>query len=93
MHIPAEPKNHIVVDTTWNEAFDLSLEQQNEGRMQFIAGLTKQYIIQRSDATTIILDVGCGSGRYISAMHDENKHSLFIGLDLDFKGVQITKKE
>jgi hypothetical protein len=29
---------------------------------------------------------------YISAMHgSENKHSLFIGLDLDLKGVQIAK--
>lgn len=92
MHTPAERKNHIVVDTTWNEAFDLSLEHQSEGRMQFIAGLTNQYI-QHSDATTtIILDVGCGSGRYISAVHDENKHILFIGIDLDLKGVQIAKR-
>jgi ubiquinone/menaquinone biosynthesis C-methylase UbiE len=30
--------------------------------------------------------------KYISAMHGgENKHSLFIGLDLDLKGVQIAK--
>jgi ubiquinone/menaquinone biosynthesis C-methylase UbiE len=91
MHTLAKRKNHIVVDTNWNEAFDLSLEHQSEGRMQFIAGLTNQYI-QRSDARTIILDVGCGSGKYISAMHDENRDSLFIGLDLDLKGVQIAKR-
>jgi hypothetical protein len=59
--------------------------------MQFIAGLTDQHI-QRSEATTIILDVVSGSGKYISAMHGgENKHSLFMGLDLDLKGVQIAK--
>jgi hypothetical protein len=59
--------------------------------MQFIAGLATQHI-QWSDATTIILGVRCGLGIYISAMHgSENKHSLFMGLDLDSKGVQIAK--
>jgi hypothetical protein len=51
MHTLAKRKNHIVVDTNWNEAFDLSLEHQSEGRMQFIADLTNQNIIQQSNAT------------------------------------------
>jgi 2-polyprenyl-3-methyl-5-hydroxy-6-metoxy-1,4-benzoquinol methylase len=91
MHTRAEREDHIVVDTSWDEVFDSSLEDQTEGRMQLIAGLTNQHL-QQSDATKIILDVGCGSGKYISAMYDENKHSLFIGLDLDLKGVQIAKR-
>lgn len=87
----AERKNHIVVDTVWDETFDSSLEHQNEGRMQFIVGLSNKYI-QPNDPTKIILDAGCGSGKYISAMNNENKHGLFIGLDLDLKGVQIAKR-
>jgi ubiquinone/menaquinone biosynthesis C-methylase UbiE len=60
--------------------------------MKFIAGRTNHHI-QWSDATTIILDVRCGSGKYISATHGgENKHSLSIGLDLDLKGMQIAKR-
>src|SRR5687768_5204409 len=77
------------MEVNWTEAFDLSLEYHDEGRMQFIAGLTNQYI-QHNDVSMIILDVGCGSGKYTSEIHDENKHSLFIGLDL--KGVQIAKR-
>jgi ubiquinone/menaquinone biosynthesis C-methylase UbiE len=87
----AERKKHIIVDTIWDEAFDSSLEYQSEGRTQFIVDLSSQYI-QTSDATKIILDVGCGSGKYISAMNNKNEHSLFIGLDLDLKGVQIAKR-
>jgi ubiquinone/menaquinone biosynthesis C-methylase UbiE len=92
MHTLAKRKNHIVVDTIWNEAFDLSLEQQDEGRMQFMVDLSNQYIHHSDATTTIILDVGCGSGRYISRMYGENKDSLFIGLDLDLKGVQIARR-
>jgi 2-polyprenyl-3-methyl-5-hydroxy-6-metoxy-1,4-benzoquinol methylase len=95
MHTRDERKDHIAVDTIWNEAFDFSLEHQSEGRMQFVVDLSNQYIQQRNDAiatTTIILDVGCGSGKYISAMNSETQHSLFIGLDLDLKGVQIAKR-
>jgi hypothetical protein len=40
MHTRAERKSHIAMDTIWNEAFDLSLEHQDEGRMKFIVSLT-----------------------------------------------------
>jgi ribosomal protein L11 methylase PrmA len=86
MHTRAERKSHIAVDTSWEEVFDSSLDDLSTGRMQFIADLTNQHI-EWSNATTMMLDLGCGSGIYISAMHGgENKHSLFIGLDLDLKG-------
>jgi SAM-dependent methyltransferase len=91
MHTRADHKNHIVVDVNWTEAFDLYSEGQNKGRMQFVTGLTNQYI-KRGNATAIILDIGCGSGKYISAMCDENKDSLYIGVDLHLRGVQIAKR-
>jgi hypothetical protein len=56
MHTRAERKSYIVVDVSWDEVFDLSLYDLNTGRAQFVAGLTDQHI-QRSDATTIILDM------------------------------------
>ena len=92
MHTRDERKKHIVVDTIWNEVFDSSLEHQNEGRMQFIIDLSNQYVQHTDPHNSIILDMGCGSGKYISAMYGENKYSLFIGLDLDLTGVQIAKR-
>lgn len=59
--------------------------------MQFIVGLTSQYI-QGNDPTMKIVDIGCGSGRYIHALRSENRDSLFIGVDLDLEGVQIAKR-
>jgi ubiquinone/menaquinone biosynthesis C-methylase UbiE len=91
MHTRTERKNHIAVDTSWNEAFDSFLEQQSDGRMRFIFSLTNQYI-QGNDPTMKIVDIGCGSGRYVHAMYSENKDSLFIGLDLDLEGVRIAKR-
>src|ERR671921_665451 len=91
MHTRTERKNHIAVDTSWNEAFDSFLEQQSDGRMRFIFSLTNQYI-QGNDPTMKIVDIGCGSGRYVHTMYSENKDSLFIGLDLDLEGVRIAKR-
>jgi methylase of polypeptide subunit release factors len=91
MHTRAERKNHIVSDVSCDEVFDSSLDDLNMGRMPFVVSLTNQHI-QPSDATKIILDGGSGSGNTPWPCNSENKHSLFISLDLDLKGMQIAKR-